>query len=109
VLFNSRNVFHFLRDRLRHLPRVASSLAEPYAAGRELCLLRVVGLAISRPPGLLHHHGFPLCRAHRPVADSGGSQGMDDREPRGDLGLLGFFKYFNFFAEALRPCCRGSA
>ena len=102
MVFNSFHFVVFFSSSTRCTGAAAPG-AELAAARRELLLLRVVGLAVSRSADRPRRSSTISCaHVHRP-------RRPHRRRQRSalvlslvfNLAMLGFFKYFNFFADSL--------
>ena len=102
MVFNSLHFVWFFLVVYAAVPGAAASRAELAAARCELLLLRLVGLALPRPADRLDARGLQLrARARpRPTSPRRGER-CSCSASAFNLTLLGFFKYFNFFADNL--------
>ena len=90
---------------VRHAQVVA--LAERDAAGGQLLLLRLLGLALPLPPDLLHGTGLFQWPTDPPHAHAQGKALLVDREHRDQPGLSGRLQILQFLRGELRGT-RGS-
>ena len=100
MLFNTFHFAYFFASPVPTGP--APPPAELPPAGRELLLLRLLGPAVPRAAGPLDGDGLRLRPGRRSDRGSPRKRKLFVALSMAlNLGMLGYFKYFNFFAESL--------